>query len=184
MFAAERVAAPAVIQVAAPFVQHVEKRVVDAPEVVGPAVVTPFGGVVEDDIEVDLDPGLVERLDHLAELFPGLALFEMVGIRRLRGAEGDRVVSPEVPQGFAGHWVDKCAVVLIELVHGKELDGRDPQGLQVIDLLGEAQIRPGMRDSGVRVDGVPANVELVDDRVFQKRAWIDPALATRPANRS
>ncbi len=47
----------------------------------------------------------------------------------------------------------------------------------MIDLLGEAQIGPGMLDSGARADGVTAHVELVDDRVFQGRARIDAAVA-------
>jgi len=70
MVAAERIAAPAVVQVMTVFIQHVEERVVHSAEAVSRAVVTRLGGVVENDVEIHFDRGFVEAVDHGTELVP------------------------------------------------------------------------------------------------------------------
>ena len=177
MLAAERVAASAVIQVAAPFVEHVEERVVDAPEIVGRAVVAPLGGVVEDHVQVNLDAGLMKRVDHVAEFLPWARLLKIVGVGRLGSAEEDRVVSPEVFQFLAGERIDEGTVVFVELVDRQQLDGRDSQVLELIDLLHEPGIGSGVFHARAGVDRVAAHVQLVNDGVFQGRTRIDDALA-------
>jgi hypothetical protein len=65
----ERVARPRVVGVATAVVfQEVVGLVLEAPEAERRAAVVPLGGVVEDDVEDDLDPRAVERLHHVAEL--------------------------------------------------------------------------------------------------------------------
>ena len=107
MLAAERVAAPAVIQVAAPFIEHVVERIVDAAEIVRRPVFAPLGSVIEHDVEVNLDAGLVKGVDHVAEFLPGARSLKIVRIRRLGSTEEDRVVSPVIPQLFARQRIDE-----------------------------------------------------------------------------
>ena len=71
-------------------------------KLVGAAAVVALAGVVEDDVEDDLDAGGVERADHLAELVDLAVLGDGGGVGRLRGGEGDAVVAPEVAQRLAG----------------------------------------------------------------------------------
>ena len=167
MVAVDRVAAAGVVEEAALLVEEVIKAVVEPAEVEGRPLVVPFGRVVEDDVEHDLDPGGVERLDHPAELLPGGGVLGVAGIGRLGRAEGDRVVAPEVAELLAGQRVDERAVVLVELVDRQQLDGRHPQRLQVGDLLDQAGVGARVPHAG---RGVPADVQLVEDRVLAQDA--------------
>ena len=81
--------------------EHVVELVVEAAEGIGSAAVVPFAGVVEDDVEDDLDAGLVEGADHVAELVDLAVLLAAGGVGGLGRGEGDAVVAPEVPQPFA-----------------------------------------------------------------------------------
>ena len=74
--AVDRVAAAGVVHVVLLVVrlQVVVDAVVEAPEADRRALVVALAGVVEDDVEDDLDAGRVQRLDHVAELADVAAL--------------------------------------------------------------------------------------------------------------
>ena len=57
-----------------------------------------FGGVVEDDVEDDLDAGAVQRLDHVAELVDRPERILARAVRLVRREERDRRVAPVVDQ--------------------------------------------------------------------------------------
>ena len=126
-----------------------------------------LGGVVEDDVEDHLEPGGVQRADHLlelADLLPAVARRVLV----VRGEISDRLVTPVVAQPAR----DQRGVV-DELVDGQQLDGRDAELGQVID---DGGMRPA-RDTSPQLLGhvgmqlrEPLDVELVDDRVLERRA--------------
>ena len=78
-------------------------------------------------------PGRVQRLDHRLELLhladgtrraPGV----VDGVAVVRGEEGDRVVAPVVAQAALDE-----VVVVDELVHRHQLDGRDAERGEVLD---------------------------------------------------
>ena len=74
---------------------------------VGPELVA-LGRVVVDDVEDQLDPGIVQMRHHLLELGEG-----EVGVGRVapgRGEETDRVVAPVVLQPLVGRWLSSTKV--------------------------------------------------------------------------
>ena len=84
--------------------------------------------------------------------------------------EADRVVAPVVRQAALDE-----VVVLHELVHRHQLDGRDPELLQVLDHHGVGQRGVGAADllGDVRVGhGEALDVRLVDDRLVVGRARV------------
>ena len=85
-----------------------------------------LGGVVVDDVEDHLDPGLVQRPDHGLELRDLFAPRSAGAIGVVRGEQADRVVAPVVRQPASSQ-----AVVRHELVDRHQLDRRDSQLLQV-----------------------------------------------------
>ena len=135
--------------------------------IVGPEVV-PFACVVEDDVEDHLDVVLVQLADEHLELVDLLAELAVVAVVRLGGEERDGVVAPGVGQSLAGERVAERAVELVELHDRQELDGRDPQFLQVGDLLDEAAIGPGQVALRGVVPREAADVHLVDDRLLDR----------------
>ena len=108
--------------------------------IVGPKLV-PFAGVVEDDVENDLDVVLVQFSDEHLELVDLLAEFAEIAVLRLRREEGDGVVSPCVEELEAALGVSKRRVVAVELHDRQQLDGGDPKFLQIRDFLDETSIR-------------------------------------------
>ena len=136
--AVDRVAAAGEVEVAPVRAEHVIELVVEAAEGIGPAAVVAFAGVVEDDVEDDLDAGRVEGPDHLAELVDLAVLGAGGGVGGLGGGEGDAVVAPEIAQPLAGVGIDERAIALVELVDRQQFDGRDAQRLQIGNLLDQA----------------------------------------------
>ncbi len=138
--------------------------VVDAPERHGGSEVVALGGVVVDDVEDDLDAGVVELTHHRLEL--GHRAGRLVGVRRVldvRCQESEGVVAPVVSETLIAQ--DE---VLHELVHGHQFDGGDAQLLEVIDDHRMAQ--PRVRAAQVLGDvgmgrGHALDVRLVDDRL-------------------
>jgi hypothetical protein len=113
-------------QIAAVGAEHVIERIVQTAERVGPAALVAFAGVVENDVEDDLNSGRVKRPDHVAQF---VELTVVLGCGRIGGfgrGEGDAVVAPQVTQFFAGQWVGERAVALIEFMNGQQFDSGDP----------------------------------------------------------
>ena len=130
----------------------------------GPEVVA-LGGVVVDDVEDDLDAGLVQRADHRLELRDLLAALPGGGVVVVRGEEADRVVAPVVPQSP----LDQVSVV-DELVHGQQLHRGHAELDQVVDRgrMGQPGVRAALGLRDVRVAGGEAlDVDLVDDRLVE-----------------
>jgi hypothetical protein len=124
--------------------------------------------VVVDDVEDDLDPGLVKRLDHLLELADLLAADSLARVARVRREEADRVVAPVVGEAT----LDEVAVPH-ELVDGHELDRSDAEPTEVLD--GGGGGHPGVRSpEGLRngrvARGEALDVSLVHHRQVPRRA--------------
>lgn len=119
--------------------------------------------VVVDDVEDHLDPGRVQGPHHPFELADLLSLRPGGGVRGVRGEVTDRVVAPVVLQPPA-----QQMVLVRELVHRQQLDGRDAQPHQVVhgrrvgqSGVGAAQF---LRDARVQPREA-ADVQFVDHRV-------------------
>ncbi len=158
------VAAAGVVRVPAGVaLEAVVAAVVDALQRQHRAQLTRFGGVVVDDVEDDLDPGLVQRPHHPLELADLLARRTGRRVARVRGEVADRVVAPVVLQAPA-----QQMVLVRELVDGQQLHGRHAQLHQVLDRRRVRQPGVGapefLRYAGVQF-GEAADVDLVDDRV-------------------
>ncbi len=134
----------------------------------GGAQVVAFGGVVVDDVEDDLDPRSVQRLDERLELVDLAAGVPGGRVLVVRCEESESVVAPVVAQSFVFEMG-----VLGELVHGHEFDSGDAERGQAFD-------RCRMREAGVRSAELLGNpgmlhrealdVGLVDDRLRQPGA--------------
>jgi hypothetical protein len=129
-------------------------------------------------------PGAVQRLDHRLELLhlalrlsPAWQLARECRAARVavvRGEEGDRVVAPVVAQAALDE-----VVVVDELVHRHQLDGRDAEAAQVLDDRRWAMPAYVPRISAGTPGGVgqALDVGLVDDRVVHPG---DPAAVVAP----
>ncbi len=114
--------------VAAVVGEAVVGEVVQAPEGQRRAQMAALGGVVVDDVQDHLDPGLVQRLDRRLELQDLLAAVAPGGVGVVRGEEADRVVAPVVVQAHVHQ-----TVIVHELVDGHQLQRRHPQLGQMLD---------------------------------------------------
>ena len=95
-----------------------------------PAVVA-FGGVVEHDVEDDLDARPVQRLDHVAELVHRAERIPARAVGLVRREERDRRIAPVVD-------LARRAVLGVELEHRQQLHRGDPELLEIGDLLDQA----------------------------------------------
>ncbi len=83
-----------------------------------------FCGMVVDDVEHDLDAGIMQARDGCAENVEWVFL----SVPRFRSEEGDGVVTPIIDELF----LDELAVVN-EAVNRQKLDRRDAKALEVLD---------------------------------------------------
>ncbi len=111
-------------------VEDVVGLVVDAPKREGGAIVASLGGVVVDHVQDHLDVGPVQRLDHVAKLGEGILAAGVLGVG---GKKRHGAVTPVVGEPLGG-------ILRIELEHRQQLDRGDAEGLQVGDLLDEAEV--------------------------------------------
>ena len=124
-----------------------------------------LGRVVVDDVQDDLDLGLMQPSHHGLELELSAARRDVVGLRR---EEADRVVAPIVAQAP----LDQESV-LDEGVDRHQLDGRDPEPHQMIDhgRMGQTGIGAALPARHFRVQfGQSLDVRLVDDGPSPGRA--------------
>ena len=109
--------------------------------------VVALAGVVEDDVEDDLDPGLVERLDHVAELVMCCAVLGADTVARLRRHMGVGVVAPDsCCSSEPSIGLMPRTLALVEGEDGQQLDRGHAQRLQVGDLLDHAGEGAGVLD--------------------------------------
>ena len=127
------VAATGVVDVAAVGCEGVVDVVGETAVAEGGALVVPLGGMVVDHVEDHLDPGLVQRLHHVPELVQRAERFLVGAEGGMGGEEGDGAVSPVVAKTEGG-------VVRVELENRQQLHRRDPEVLQVRDLVDQSGI--------------------------------------------
>ena len=170
----ERVASAGVVDVVARLVGHqpVIGRVVDPFEGQGRPELVAFGGVVVDDVEDHLQPGIVKTRHHFLEF--AQRLLPLMRVTRIGGKETDGIIAPVVGQPL----VEQQAVI-DKGVNGKELDRGHAERLDVVDhLVGKALVgaAPFRRQVGMELgvlprhepaDGLTLPVEIgVDDDAF------------------
>ena len=159
MIGVERVAAAGVVGVTrAAVFEDVVGRVVDAAEAERRPGVVALGGVVEHDVENDLDARPVQRLDHVAEFVDRAERILARAVRLVRREERDRRVAPVVD-------LARRAILGVELEHRQQFHRGDAELLEIRDLLDQAGVRAArlLADAGTRMAREAADVHLVDD---------------------
>ena len=113
--------------------------------------------VVEHDIEDDLDPGSMQRLDHIAKLVDGAQAILVRAVRHMRSEERHGRVPPVVD--MAGD-----SIVGVELEHRQQLHRCHAELLKIRDLVDQTSIRASRfgRQTGARMAGEPTDVHFVD----------------------
>ena len=167
----ERIAAAGEILVVARLVrlEPVVRLVVDPAEAERPPQVIALGGVVVDDIEDHLDPGVVQPLDRLAK-------FIERSVARSAVEEIQRVVAPIVAQAAR-----RQERLVDERVDWKQLDRGDAKPPEMIDhrrCAQRAKCAAQLRRNVLPQLGQAFDMGLVDDGVFPG----DQAAIARSAN--
>src|SRR4029077_574352 len=144
---------PRVVGVArAVLVKNVINVVIETAKADGRTVRPTLGGVVEDHVEYDLEPGAVQRLDQLAELIDGPKRVFAPAVAGVRRKERDGLVAPVVLQ-------PRGRVLLVELEDGHQLDSSNSETLKIWNLLDQARVgaAPLWSNTGIRVAGEPTH---------------------------
>ncbi len=164
------VAASGRVDVRAVRLLPVVEGVVDAAQARARAADALLVRVVVDDVEDDLEAGLVQQLHHALELGqhglrPALARV-LGGVGGVRGEEVQGVVAPVVRQPAI-----QQARLGGERVHGEQLDRGHAEPLEVLDHrgVGEARVGAVQLRRHIRVPlGEALHVALVDDGAVQR----------------
>ena len=93
-----------------------------------------FGGVIEHDVENDLDAGPMQRLDHVAKFVDRAQRILTRAVGLVRREERDRRIAPVVDQPGRG-------ILGVELEHRQQFDRGDAEFLKVGNLFDQAGIR-------------------------------------------
>ncbi|EEF93600.1 hypothetical protein CATMIT_01768, partial [Catenibacterium mitsuokai DSM 15897] len=142
------------------------QQVVDA-ESVAAAPGAAFAGVVVDHVDVDLDAGVVEGLDHRLPLARRPAGGFIEGVAAVRG----EVVQGHVTPVVVAHGRIRVDIVLVvlRLLHRQELDRGDAQRSQRRGLARGALVGAALgRGHAVVVAGQAAHVDLIDHFVLER----------------
>src|SRR5215472_16102113 len=159
MIGVERVACSAVIGVARlVLLQDVVRAVIDSAKTAGRAAVAAFCGVIEYDVEDDLDSSAVERLNHVAKLVDGFAAILSRAVRLMRSKERDRRVTPVVDQTLG-------TILRIKLEYRKEFDGGNAKVLKIRNLFDEPAISSAYlrRNTRIGMSSKSLYVHFIDD---------------------
>ena len=166
--AVEHVAAAAEIVVLAVGREHVVDVVVQSLEREEGTLFVTLGGVVEHDVEDDLDAVGLEVADELFQL-GALAVMAVVGfIAGVGSEEADRVVAPVVIELFAVEVAVGAHFVEFEDRH--QLNRVDAQLLEVRDLLADALEGTAVADARGEVLRKAAHMQLIDDQLLHRDA--------------
>ena len=92
-----------------------------------------FGGVIEHDVENDLDARPVQRLDHVAKLVHRTKRILTRAVRLVRRKERYRRVAPVVDPS-------RRAILRVELKHRQQFDRGDAELLEIRNLLDQTGI--------------------------------------------
>ena len=123
-----------------------------------------LGGVVEHHVQIDLDAPAVASLNQPFELVALPVELGGGGVAGVGSEKADGAVAPVVVKGVSVHL--PVVLHLIKLENGHQLDGVDPQLLQVVQLLHQAGKGAGVGYAGGGVLGKAPDMELVDDQVL------------------
>ena len=117
-----------------------------------------FRGVIEHDVENDLDAGPVQRLDHVAKLVHRAERILARAVGRVRREERNRRIAPVID-------FSRRAILGIELEDRQQFDGGDAEFLEIGNLLDQTGIGAAsvLGDAGTGMAGESAHVHLVDD---------------------
>ena len=177
VIAVEGVATARIVHVVLPVLgrERVVNAIGKALEVDGrPAMIT-LGSVIEDDIENYTDPGLVQGLDHVAELIDMIADFGMHTVRVFRCKEAERVVSPVVSERRTIYRTGPLRAFLVKVEDRQQFHSSDSQLFEVGDLLDDTGKRPWVLTVGRGRLGKAAHVHFVNNRLAH--GSIDGAVA-------
>ncbi len=121
-------------------------------------MVIALGGVVEDDIENDLEARPVQRLDHVAKLVHRAERILARAVGLMGREERHRRIAPVVDAAARG-------VLRVELEHRQQFHRGDAEVPKIGDLLDEAGERTALvlGDAGAGMASEAAHVHLVDD---------------------
>src|SRR5207245_901798 len=133
--------------------QHVVEFIVETAERIDPAPIVAFAGVIENDVENDLDPSGMKSPNHLPKLVDLAVLLTTAAIGGLGSGKGNAVVAPKVAQLFPSLRVGEGAIALVKLMNRQQLDGRHTQPLQIGDLLDQSRERARTGHQGAGVAG-------------------------------
>ena len=160
MIRVERISRPAVIGIPRRIpVENIIRAVIEAAETQRWPAMVAFGGMVEDHVENDLDPGAMQCLNHVAELIHRAERVLPRAVCLVRCKERDRRVTPVIDQPGR-------SILRIELKHRHQFDGSHAELMQIRNFLD--QTRKGapfvFSDTGTRMARKAAHVHLVYDR--------------------
>jgi len=126
--AVHRIAGAGIVRiVAAVRLEHVIGDVLQPAERYGRSTVIPLAGVVEGNVQDDLDAGAVQRLDHVAELAGGVTGFCAAAVGGVGCEKAERRVPPIVRQRPAIHRTVAFHLLGVELLDWQELHRSDPE---------------------------------------------------------
>ena len=91
-----------------------------------------FRGVVEHNVENDLDTGPVQRLDHVAKFVQWAERVLARAVRLVRRKERDRRVTPVIDQPGR-------SILRIELKHRHQFDGSHAELMQIRNFLDQTR---------------------------------------------
>jgi hypothetical protein len=89
--------------------------------------------MVVDDIEDDLDPGAMQRLDHVAKFVERAERIRSGAVPAMRREKRQGLVSPIVTEA-------RRPVLFVESKYREELDGADTEVLEIGDLLDQPAV--------------------------------------------
>ena len=128
------------------------------------APLVPLRRVVEHHVQIDLDSPLMAGLNKALELVALPVVLGGGGVAGVGGEKAHRAVAPVVEQSLAVHLTE--VLHLVKLEDGHQLDGVDPQLLNIVQLLHQAGEGAGVGDPGGEGLGEAPDVEFVDNQVL------------------
>ena len=164
MVAVEGVAAAAEIVVFSIGGEQVIDVVVKALEGEEGSPLVALGGVVEHNVQIDLHPQLVTGENQVFQLGALPVELQAGGVAGVGREKADGAVAPVVVELLP----PRLPVILhlVKLKNGHQLDGVDPQLLEVGQLLHESGEGAGVLHAGRAVLGEAPDVEFVDHQVL------------------
>ena len=123
--------------------------------------------MVEDYVQNNFDPLLLQALDHFLELRALFVVLDRSGIGRIRREESDGIISPVLQKHLS--IVASGVDTFIKFEDRHQLDRCHSEFLQIRDLLDDPREGSRILHAGCLVPGKSADMHLVDDRILHGR---------------